>query len=81
MSEVDPLLCPHCGGLMKTISFICERKVITKILDHLGLLKEGGPKRNRAPPIHVAKCAGTIIEPYDDGWPEYEEPFVEVQRL
>ena len=79
--EVDPLLCPHCAGLMKIISFIHERKMITNILDHLGLRKEGEPKRNRAPPIPFTKCAGTIVEPYDVGWPEYEEPFVEMQRL
>lgn len=35
--EVDPLHCLHCGGLMKIISFIYERKVIKKILDNLGL--------------------------------------------
>lgn len=25
------------------------------------------------------KCAETVVEPFDDGWPEYEEPFVNVQ--
>jgi hypothetical protein len=33
--EVDPLHCPHCGGLMKIISFIYERKVETKCVNLL----------------------------------------------
>ncbi len=33
--EVDPLLCPSCGGQMKIISFIEDRKVIDKIIDYL----------------------------------------------
>ena len=61
--EVDPLLCPHCGGLMKMISFIYERKVIKMILDHIGLRKECEPKRNLAPPVSVTKCAEKIVEP------------------
>jgi hypothetical protein len=35
--EVDPLLCPSCGGQMKIISFIEDHKVIDKIIDHLKL--------------------------------------------
>jgi hypothetical protein len=77
--EVDPLLCSHCGSLMKIISFIYERKVIIRILDRLGLLKGAQPKRKRAPPVPADTCGGTRIEPYDDGWPAYEEPFVDVQ--
>ena len=33
--EVDPLLCPKCGGQMSIISFIEDYKVIDKIIDHL----------------------------------------------
>ncbi len=55
--EVDPLLCSHCGCLMKIISFIYERKVIIRTLDHLGLLKGAQPKRitghRRSLLIHV----------------------------
>ena len=32
--EVDPLLCPSCGGKMSIISFIKDHKVIDKIIDH-----------------------------------------------
>jgi len=63
---------------MKIISFIYERKVIKKILDHPGLYKEDKAKRNRAPPGPITKCVGTNVELYDDGWPEYEEPFIDV---
>jgi len=34
---------------MKIISFIYERKVIKKILDHLGLFDGTQPERKRAP--------------------------------
>ena len=36
--EVDPLLCPQCGGEMKVISFIEDHKVIDKIIAHLKLI-------------------------------------------
>lgn len=78
--EVDPLLCPHCGSLMKLVSFIYERNIIKKILDYLGLYERDKSKRNRAPPFSP-NFVERIIEQYDDGWPDYEEPFVDVQML
>ncbi len=33
--EVDPLICPRCGGKMRIIAFITEPRVIGKILRHL----------------------------------------------
>ena len=33
--EVDPLVCPRCGGTMRIIAFITEPRVIGKILRHL----------------------------------------------
>ena len=44
--EIDPLICPKCGGLMKVISFIEDYKVIDKIIDHLKLTF----KAERPPP-------------------------------
>jgi hypothetical protein len=35
--EVDPLICPKCGGRMTIISFIEDHKVINKIIAHLKL--------------------------------------------
>ena len=35
--EVDPLLCPKCGGQMRIIAFIEDQKVIDRIIAHLKL--------------------------------------------
>ena len=35
--EVNPLICPQCGGEMKVISFIEDHKVIDRIIRHLKL--------------------------------------------
>ena len=47
--EVDPLLCPRCGGTMEIVSFITDRQpdVIRKILVHCGLWEDPPA---RAPP-------------------------------
>ncbi|MBI4574380.1 MAG: hypothetical protein HY713_13975 [candidate division NC10 bacterium] len=37
MYEVDPLLCPRCGGTMKVVAVIERPAVVRQILDHLGL--------------------------------------------
>jgi hypothetical protein len=41
--EIDPMICPHCGGEMKIIAVIQDTKEIKKIISHL--IKIG-----RAPP-------------------------------
>ena len=49
--QIDLTECPDCGGEVKLIAVIMERKVVCKILDHLGLPSE--PPRvtpARAPP-------------------------------
>lgn len=33
--EVDPLVCPRCGGTMRIIAFLTEPGVIRAILKHL----------------------------------------------
>lgn len=77
--EVDPLLCSHCGGLMKIISFIYERKAVRKILGHLGRFQE--QEKKRGSPRSPKKCTKRVVEHYDDDWPEYEEPSVDVRTL
>ena len=54
--EVDPLLCPKCGGEMKIISFIERRQsgVIEKILRHCGLWEE---ESARGPPVQEMELA------------------------
>jgi hypothetical protein len=33
--EVDPMLCPKCGGRMKIIAFITDYSVVDRIINHL----------------------------------------------
>jgi hypothetical protein len=54
--EVDPLLCSHCGGLMKIVSFIHEHRVIKKILAHLVFFR--GQELKRGPPTPPKKMFG-----------------------
>jgi len=49
--EVDPLLCPRCGGQMCVIAFIEEPKIIDKIIRHLRLTFEA----ERPPPPRIAQ--------------------------
>ena len=44
--EIDPLICPQCGGTMRIVSFIKDHKVIDKIIKHLNLTF----KATRPPP-------------------------------
>lgn len=46
--EVDPLLCPRCGGTTKVLAVIERPAVVRQILDHLGL--PAAPRSFRAPP-------------------------------
>ena len=49
--EVDPLICPSCGGKMSMISFIDDHKIIDRIIPHLKLSFQA----ERPPPCHVAQ--------------------------
>jgi hypothetical protein len=33
--EVDPMVCPKCGGTMKVVAFLTEHAVVDRIIDHL----------------------------------------------
>jgi hypothetical protein len=35
--EVDPMVCPQCGGTMKVIAFLTDYSVVDRIIDHLKL--------------------------------------------
>jgi hypothetical protein len=35
--EVDPMLCPQCGGQMRVIAFITDFSVVDRIINHLKL--------------------------------------------
>ena len=70
---------------MKIISFISEPKLVMKILEHLKLWTSPSVSE-RAPPARAAPLPGHEPEPndeityesFDDGWPQYEEPFITV---
>ncbi len=49
--EVDPLICPQCGGEMKVISFIEDHEVIDRIISHLKLTFHA----ERPPPPQVVQ--------------------------
>lgn len=47
--EVDPLVCPQCGGQMKVISFITDYAVVDRIIHHLKLTFVA----DKPPPPHL----------------------------
>ncbi|NOR10609.1 MAG: hypothetical protein GQ541_03875 [Desulfovibrionaceae bacterium] len=65
---------------MKIISFIKEQQVIRKILEHLKLWDTTArgrppPRTGLVPQVPMQhEEEGTQHEPFDDGWPGYEEP-------
>jgi hypothetical protein len=72
--EIDPLRCPICFAEMSIVSFITEQDVIKRILDHLGLWIV---KPSRDPPAHEYLTDESVVrEPFNDGWPGYDEPCV-----
>jgi hypothetical protein len=73
--DVDPLLCPKCGGQMRLISLIEEDEVIEKILRHLDLWE--GPVRcpARAPPLRLE--SELTREPFDDDLPFGPDSYAE----
>ena len=70
---------------MKIISFISEPKLVRKILEHLKLWTTPSVSA-RSPPAKAAPLPGhdpiptdeITYEPFDDGWPQYEEPFMTI---
>jgi hypothetical protein len=48
--EVDPLVCPQCGGAMKVIAFLTDYAVVDRIIDHLKLTFVA----DKPPPPHIA---------------------------
>jgi len=33
--EIDPMICPQCGGVMKVVAFITDYPAVDRIVDHL----------------------------------------------
>lgn len=59
--EVDPLVCPRCGGVMKIISFITEQRVIRAILDSVRRSCTPSPAGSLHPPP-PARPAGDGVQ-------------------
>lgn len=70
--EVFPLLCLHCGGQMRLISFINDGAEIRKILDHIGV-ESRPPKisKARGPPLWDA-CDEAETKEYFDASPDWD---------
>jgi len=56
--EVDPILCPNCGGQMRIIAFIEDYAVIDKIIRHLKLTFA----TERPPPPHAQPQLTMVAE-------------------
>jgi hypothetical protein len=48
--EVDPMVCPHCGGTMRVVAFLTDYALVDRILNHLKLTFVA----ERPPPPRVA---------------------------
>ncbi|MDH4270831.1 MAG: transposase [Candidatus Aminicenantes bacterium] len=48
--EVDPMICPQCGGTMKAIAFLTDYAVVDRIINHLKLTFVA----DKPPPAHLA---------------------------
>ena len=58
--DVDPLLCPKCGGELKVVSVITDPRVVDHILKHLKseACRARDPSEPRAPPRISGKLLG-----------------------
>jgi uncharacterized protein (UPF0212 family) len=54
--EVDPMICPKCGGRMKIVAFITEVAVVDRIMEHLKLTFVAA----KPPPSHVFEQVALI---------------------
>ena len=54
--EVDPMVCPQCGGQMKVVAFITDYDAVDRIIDHLRLTFVA----DKPPPSHVFQQVALI---------------------
>ena len=61
--EVDPMLCPRCGGRMKVVAFLTKHAVVDRIIDHLKLtfVAERPPPAQQKNEIPMEKYLWRII--------------------
>jgi hypothetical protein len=58
--EVDPMLCPKCGGTMKVIAFITKYEAVDRFIDYL---KFTFVAENSPPPFISEQIALMATEP------------------
>lgn len=76
-AAIDVLRCDKCGGRMKPIAEITERRVARKMLEHVGVPSDAPePCPARGPPEWVESAPGSDDEPrathHDSTWPDVE---------
>lgn len=49
--EIDPLLCPFCGGEMKIVAFITEHATVAHILEHIRMPAQQPEPLAHSPPL------------------------------
>jgi hypothetical protein len=54
--EVDPMICPKCGGRMKVVDFITEYAVVDRIMEYLKLTFVAA----KPPACHVFEQVGLL---------------------
>jgi transposase len=62
--EVDPMVCPKCGGRMKLIVFITEYAVVDRIINHLKLTFAAA----KPPPSHVFEQVALMAAEEREGY-------------
>jgi len=61
--ELDPLVCPQCGGMMKVIAFLTDYSVVDRIINHLKLtFVAAKPPPPRVPSQELLMAAQTSAE-------------------
>ncbi len=73
--DVDPMMCPKCGGQMRLISLIEDDPTIEKILRHLDLWEGIARRTDRAPPPPLELAC--VREPFDDDLPFGPDTYAE----
>ena len=62
--EVDPMICPRCGGKMKVVAFLTEYAVVDRIIRHLELTFVA----EKPPPAHTFEQAALMAAASQHSW-------------
>jgi hypothetical protein len=62
--EVDPLICPRCGGRMRVVAFLTEYAVVDRIIRHLTLTFVA----EKPPPAHIFEQVTLMAAAAQHSW-------------